>query len=142
MSQEAYQNPADQQIKGFLASLKTVAVVGLSPDPQRDSHRVASYLQKRGLRVIPVNPKAQEILGEKVYADLAAIPHKVDLVDVFRASEHVPEIARQALDLGARGLWLQEGVVHDQAASRCAQAGLLVVQNKCLKTEHARLLGC
>jgi hypothetical protein len=139
MSLATHVNPSDQQLAQLLGAPRTVAVVGLSPETRRDSHRVAAYLQAQGWRIIPVNPKADAILGEKSYPDLAAIPEKVDVVAVFRASEHVPPIAAQAVAIGASVLWLQLGIVNDQAARESAAAGLLVVQDRCIRQEHARL---
>jgi uncharacterized protein len=141
MTAERLPNPDQDAIRDMLTKARTIAVVGLSPDPNRDSHRVASYLLEHGYRVIPVNPKEESILGQKAYPDLAAIPEPVDLVDVFRASEHVPPIAEAAARLGAKALWLQKGVRHDEAARRAAEAGLAVVQDLCIKVEHYCLLG-
>ncbi|MFZ5587660.1 MAG: CoA-binding protein [Thermodesulfobacteriota bacterium] len=134
-------NPPAEAVKDLLCNCRVVAVVGLSPDAGRDSHRVAAYLQEHGYRIIPVNPKAERILGEKCYPDLAAIPEPVDVVDVFRASEHTPAVARQAAAIGAKCLWLQLGVRNEDAASHARARGLMVVQDKCLKVEHHRLLG-
>lgn len=134
-------NPSDQALTEALGQTKTIAVVGLSPKPERDSHKVASYLQRAGYRIIPVNPAQQEILGEKCYPDLASIDRPVDLVDVFRRSEHVPPIAQAAQQIGAKVLWLQEGVIHNEAALAAAEAGLTVVQDSCLMVVHRRLLG-
>jgi predicted CoA-binding protein len=141
MTAEHRPNPDQDGIRDILTQARTIAVVGLSPDPARDSHRVAAYLIEHGYRVIPVNPKEQTILGQKVYPDLAAIPEPVDVVDVFRASEHVPPIAEAATRLGAKALWLQLGVRHDEAARKAAGAGLAVVQDLCIKVEHHCLLG-
>ncbi len=121
---------------------RTVAVVGLSPKPHRDSYEVAEYMQSQGWRIIPVNPAAQvsEILGEKVYPSLidAAKVEKIDLVDVFRRSEDVPPIALEAIAIGAKGLWLQLDIAHAASAAQARAAGLRVVQNKCLLVEHRR----
>jgi predicted CoA-binding protein len=140
MATEHRPNPDQDGIRDILTQARTIAVVGLSPDPSRDSHRVAAYLLEHGYRVIPVNPKEQSILGQKCFADLAAIPEPVDLVDVFRASEHVPPVAEAAARMGAKCLWLQKGVRHDEAACRAAEAGLAVVQDLCIKVEHYCLL--
>jgi len=134
-------NPSDAELKKLLQEVRSVAVVGLSPDPSRDSHKVAAYLQEQGYRIIPVNPTAPEILGEKSYPDLAAIPGEVDVVDVFRRSEAVPEITGQAVKKKAKALWLQKGVRHDQSAAQARAAGLFVVQDTCLMVNHKRLLG-
>lgn len=133
--------PSDEKLKDVLEQADTIAVVGLSPKTSRDSFKVAAYLQAQGYRIIPVNPTAAEILGEKCYPDLASIPEPVDVVDVFRRSEFVPEIARQAAAMGAKALCLQEGVVHHESAREAAQAGLTVLENICLMVEHKRLFG-
>jgi predicted CoA-binding protein len=123
----------------ILTTSKTVAVVGLSPDPGRASHRVASYLQSAGYRIVPVRPDGEEILGEKVYRSLKDIPFPVDIVDVFRKSEAVPTVANEALEIGVRILWLQEGVSHPEAEAACREAGMVVVSDLCLLKEHRRL---
>jgi hypothetical protein len=130
-------------IRSLLASARTIAVIGCSADPGRDSHRVAAYLQRAGYRVIPVNPGFDELLGERCYRDLAEIPGEVeiDIVDVFRRSEHVPPVADQAIARGARALWLQLGITHPEAEQRAAEAGLQVVSNRCLKVEHQLRFG-
>jgi len=133
--------PQDKVLLDLFGQIKTIAVVGLSADPQRDSHMVAAYLQRAGYVIIPVNPKESRILGETCHPDLASIRQPVDVVDVFRRPRFAPEIAQQAAAIKAGTLWLQLGIRHDQAAQMARQAGLLVVQNLCLKVEHARLLG-
>jgi predicted CoA-binding protein len=133
-------NPGDGVLREILQGIRTIAVVGLSANPQRDSHQVASYLQKAGFRIIPVNPAESRILEETSYPDLEAIPVPVDMVDVFRRPEFVPQLAEQAVKIGAKSLWLQLGVRHEQAAEKARQAGLAVVQDLCLKVEHARLM--
>jgi len=125
-------------IKSILEESKTVAVVGLSPREERDSHRVAKYLQSRGYRIIPVNPNADEVLGERSYPDLASVPEPIDVVDVFRRSEAVPEIVEEAIKVGARTVWMQMGVVHEEAAARAREAGLQVVMDRCMMVEHRR----
>ena len=132
-------NEAD--IKSILEESKTVAVVGLSPREERDSHRVAKYLQSQGYRIIPVNPNADEILGERSYPDLASIPEPIDVVDVFRRSEAVPEIVEEAIKVGARTVWIQMGVIHEEAAARAREAGLQVVMDRCMMIEHRRYFG-
>lgn len=133
-----------QAIDHILSHCRTVAVVGLSPKAQRESYRVAQYMQAQGWRIIPVNPVAAvsgaSILGEPVYATLsdAAAHEKIDLVDVFRNSEDVPPVADEAIALGLSSLWLQLGISHDAALARARSAGLVTVQNRCLKVEHAR----
>ena len=124
-----------------LTHCTTIAVVGLSPKPHRDSFRVAKYMQNHGYRIVPINPNATEVLGEKAYASLteAAMHERIDMVNCFRNSEDIPPIAAEAIAIGAKSLWLQIGVVHDVAAQQAQAAGLTVVQDKCLMVEHARL---
>ncbi|AFM27656.1 CoA-binding protein [Desulfomonile tiedjei] len=126
-------------IKEILRSHKVIAVVGLSSNPEKDSYRVAAYLQRHGYKIIPVNPGIEEVLGEKSYPNLSSIPEKIDVVDVFRRSEHVPEVVREAIAVGAKVLWLQLGVVNDEAAEEARKAGVTVVQDKCMMQELARL---
>ncbi len=138
-------NASPEEIRLVLYQARTVAVVGLSDKPQRESHRVANYLKQQGYRVIPVNPNVTEVLGERAYASLKDVPEPVDVVDVFRRPDAVPEVVEQAIEVGAKAVWLQVGVVHDEAAQRARQAGLTVVQNRCMMQEHQRLLaegGC
>lgn len=124
-----------------LADCKTIAVVGLSPKPHRDSFRVAKYMQDHGFRIVPINPNASEVLGEKSYTSLteAAQYERIDMVNCFRNSDDIPPIAAEAMAIGAKSLWLQLGVVNDTAAAQAQAAGLTVVQDKCLMVEHARL---
>ena len=128
-------------IRHILRSYRSVAVVGLSPKPHRASHEVASYMQKHGWRIIPINPNATEILGEKAYPSLleAARFERIELVDVFRNSADVPPVAADAIAIGAKALWLQLGISNAQASSAAQAAGLHTVQNKCLMVEHAVL---
>ena len=128
-------------VEDILKNSRTVAVVGLSPDPDRPSHNVAGYLKENGYKIIPVNPVANEILGEKSYPDLASIPEKVDVVDIFRKSEDVLPIVREAIKIGAGAVWMQEGVINREAAAEARKAGLKVVMNKCMFKEHYRLFG-
>lgn len=123
----------------ILKSSRVVAVVGLSPKPDRPSYRVASYLKEQGYRIIPVNPQASEILGEVCYPDLASIPEPIDVVDIFRRSEEVPAIVEEAIKIGAKAVWMQEGVINNQAAARAGEAGLLVVMDRCMLKEHQKL---
>ena len=116
-------------------------MVGLSTDPSRDSRKVAAYLEDKGYKIVPVNPSADEIMGEKSYPDLAAIPEPVDVVDVFMRSERVPEIADQAIAINAKALWLQVGITNEEAARKARDAGLTVVQDACMLVEHSRLIG-
>lgn len=127
----------EQSINRILA-MSTIAVVGLSPKEERASNGVARYLLDHGYRIIPVNPVQEEILGVKCYPNLAAIDEPVDVVDVFRRPEHCPPIAEQAVAMGAKALWLQLGIVSDEAARIAATGGLLVVMDHCLKIEHRR----
>jgi len=133
----------DAQIKGILRSVKTIAMVGASTNWNRPSYFAMKYLQDKGYRVIPVNPGAagQTVLGEKIYASLRDIPDKVDMVDVFRGSEHVPPIAADAIAIGAKILWMQLGVRNDAAAETAETAGLTVIMNRCPKIEYGRLSG-
>jgi predicted CoA-binding protein len=128
-------------IRQSLANCKTIAVVGLSPKPHRDSFRVAKYMQDHGFRIVPINPNAPEVLGEKAYASLteAAMHERIDMVNCFRNSEDIPPIAAEAIAIGAKSLWLQIGVVNDAAAKQATDAGLVVVQNLCLMVEHRQL---
>ncbi|WP_457555085.1 CoA-binding protein [Candidatus Pyrohabitans sp.] len=135
--------PGEDEIRELLKSAKTIAVVGCSTNPVKDAHRVPKKLIELGYRVIPVNPSAEEILGERCYPSLLDIPGdvKVDIVNVFRPPGEVPEIVEQAIKIGAKAIWLQLGITHDEAARRAREAGLMVVQNRCIKVEHLRLLG-
>lgn len=118
---------------------RSVAVVGLSPDPNRPSHKVATYLAQHGYEIIPVNPDAHEILGRQSYPDLQSLPQLVDIVDIFRRSEEVLPIVDEAIKIGAKAVWMQEGVINEKAAARARDAGLLVVMDKCMFKEHRRL---
>lgn len=144
MNPASASTPPDDIVR-ILATCRTVAVVGLSPKPERDSFRVSRYMQSQGWRVIPVNPvvaaSGAHILGEVVYATLtdAAQAEKIDLVDVFRNSADVPPVVDEAIAIGARAVWMQQGIAHEAAAQRARAAGLQVVENKCLMVEHARL---
>ena len=126
--------------KAVLTSCHVIAVVGLSPDPGRPSYHVASYLQEKGYRIIPVNPQTDNILGETCYPDLVSIPEKIDAVDIFRRADEVPLIVEQAIKIGARAVWMQEGVVNEAAARRAANAGLLVIMDRCMLKEHRRTI--
>jgi len=120
----------------ILNEYRIVAIVGLSPDPSRPSHRVAKYLDRHGFRLIPVNPDAQEILGKRSYHDMSSIPEPIEIVDIFRRSEEVMPIVDEAIKIGAKVVWMQEGVINEKAASMARDAGLLVVMNKCMFKEH------
>jgi uncharacterized protein len=123
----------------ILRSAHTIAVVGLSGKRFRPSHGVAEYMQRAGYRIIPVNPLETEVLGEKSYPNLDAVPEPVDIVDIFRRSEHVPEIVEAAIRKGAKVVWMQEGVIHEEAARRAEAAGLAVVMDRCILKDHRRL---
>jgi len=123
----------------LLRASRTIAVVGLSNKRARPSYGVSEYMQNAGYRIIPVNPVEKEVLGEKAYATLEEIPEPVDIVDVFRRAEFVPEIVDSAIRMGAKAIWLQEGVVHEEAARRGREAGLIVVMDRCILKEHRRL---
>lgn len=118
---------------------KVIAVVGLSANPERPSHRVASYLKGNGYRIIPVNPSIESALDEKSYPDLSGIPEKIDVVDIFRKPEDVLPIVEEAIRIGAKTVWLQEGVINEEAAETARKAGLRVVMNKCMLKEHQRI---
>ena len=135
----AFRNPPDAIIKEVLSTPRTVAVVGCSPNPERDSHRIAKLLKARGHRVIPVNPGHQEILGEACYASLRDVPEEVDMVDIFRRSDHVAPIVDEAIETGARIVWMQLGVIDERAAVKAQQAGLIVVMDRCPAIEYRRL---
>ena len=123
----------------ILSFSRVVAVVGLSAKPDRPSYRVASYLKEQGYKIIPVNPTEKEVLGEPCYPDLASVPESVDVVDVFRRSEEVPPIVEEAIRIGAKTVWMQEGVINEEAAARGREAGLRVVMDKCMLKEHQKL---
>jgi predicted CoA-binding protein len=128
----------EERIENILLEAKTVAVVGISDKPERPSHVVAKYLQERGYRIIPVNPVLREVLGEKAYASLSEIPERIDLVDVFRRPNDVPPIAEEAVRIGARFFWMQEGVVSDRACGILDAAGIPWVMDRCVKKELAK----
>jgi predicted CoA-binding protein len=135
-------NMKDEEIKDTLRSFKTIAVVGISPKEDRPSYVVASYLKSKGYRIIPVRPDGDEILGEKAYPSLSEIPKeiRVDVVDIFRRSEDVPPVVEEAIQRGAKMLWMQEGVIHKEAGEKAEEAGLKVIMDRCIKKEHQRLL--
>lgn len=135
-----FANPSEDELRSLLKTIKTIAIVGLSPKTDRPSYRVAAGLQKLGYRVVPVHPLAEEILGEKVYASLREIPFPVDLVDVFRDPEHIAPIVDDAIAIGAPRLWLQDGVVNEAEAQRAQAAGLQVVMDRCVWRDAVALL--
>lgn len=133
-------NSTSDEIRDIFASVKTIAILGLSPDPDKASHRVAKYLQEKGFKIVPVYPKEDEILGEKVYRSLAEIPFAVDMVDIFRKPNALPMVAEATLARGdVKVFWAQKGIVNNEAAELVEKAGLKVVQNKCTMVEHASL---
>jgi len=127
-----------EQITELLKSAKTIAVAGLSDSPMRTSYGVSEYMQSQGYRIIPVNPQITESLGEKAYATLSEVPEKIDIVNVFRRSEFVPEVVEEAIRLGVPAIWMQEGVVHEEAAAKARAAGIFVVMDRCILKEHRR----
>ena len=128
-----------KQISEILRIGRTIAVVGLSAKRYRPSYGVAEYMQRAGYRIIPVNPHETEVLGEKCYPDVESVPEPIDIVDIFRRSEFVPEIVEAAIRKGAKVIWMQEGVIHEEAARRAQEAGLEVVMDRCILKDHRRL---
>ena len=135
----AHANPSDQQLKQLLTDATTIAVVGASANPDKASYGIMQKLQRAGYRVIPVNPRETEILGERSYPSLVDVPERIDIVDVFRRAEDTPAIADDAITIGARALWLQTGIVNEYAAGRAAAAGLTVVMDACIGATHSLL---
>lgn len=135
----SFQNPSDEAIRALLQRVKTIAVVGLSPKPDRPSFGVSQIMQAAGYRIIPVHPGASEILGEKAYADLASVPEAIDLVDVFRKAQDVDAVVDEAIRLKLPAIWIQLGIVNEAAALRAQAAGLVVVMDRCIKVEWRRL---
>jgi hypothetical protein len=133
-------NRSSEEIRAVLENYKTVAIVGLSPNPKRDSHKVAKYLKENHYEIVPVNPGQKEILGETCYPNLKAIPFPVDVVDIFRKPDAIPPVVDDAIEIGAKLVWMQLGLVHNQAADKARKAGLEVIMNKCIKTEHMNML--
>ena len=123
----------------ILREYKTVAVVGISSDEGRPSHRVARYLKEHGYRIIPVNPREKEVLGEKCYPDLCSVPEQIEVVDVFRRPRFLPRVVAEAMYAGAKAVWMQEGIVHEGAARRAREAGMEVVMDRCMMKEHRNL---
>lgn len=134
-----FTNPSPDDICKLLRESHTVAVIGLSPNPARPSFQVALALQQFGHRILPVRPAISEVLGEKAYPDLDSLPEIPDIVEVFRAAEHVPAIVDACIRLGIKRLWLQDGVVHEAAALRAQQAGITVVMDRCMLRDHGQL---
>lgn len=127
-------------IPEILKNSRTIAVVGLSGNPMRVSNGVSAYMQRSGYRIIPVNPQETEVLGERSYARLEDVPEKIDIVNVFRRPEYTPEVVESAIKVGAKVVWMQEGVVNEAAAARAREAGLDVVMDKCILKEHRKML--
>ena len=125
-------------IKEILETYRTIAVVGLSSSPWRPSYSVSKYMLNAGYRIIPVNPKEVEVLGEPAFASLDVVPHPFEIVDIFRRSEYAPDIVEEAIRCKARVIWMQEGVIHNAAAARAREAGLDVIMDRCILREHAR----
>ena len=133
-------SPQDRsdEIGALLERAKTIAVVGLSDSPLRPSHGVSAYMQHHGYRIIPVNPKIKGALGEKAVASLGEIKEKIDIVDIFRRSENVPEVVDEAVKLGVPAIWMQEGVIHEPSAKKARAAGIFVVMDRCILKEHQK----
>lgn len=141
MTSSAPRTPSDEELRQILGRARTIAVVGLSSNPHRPSHEVAEYLQRRGYRIVPVNPNEAQVLGERTYASLLDVPGdvSVDIVDVFRRSEATPGIAEDAVAIGAKVLWLQDGVISDDARRIAEEGGLTVIMNDCIRRQLGRL---
>jgi uncharacterized protein len=135
-----FENPNREEIKLILENAKIIAVVGLSDNPDRTSYMVSEAMQNKGYRIIPVNPNAEKILGEKCYASLTDIPEQIDIVNVFRRSEFIVPIAEEAIKSKAKVLWLQQGVYNEEAASLASKQELTVIMDRCIKVEHSILL--
>jgi predicted CoA-binding protein len=131
----------DQMMKDILLSARTIASFGLSSNPGKESYGIVQYLKSQGYRMIPVNPTADEILGEKSYPDLESVPEPIDVVQVFRRSEDVPPVVDSAIRVGAKVVWMQEGIVNEEAAQKAREAGLQVVMDACMRGTHRRLIG-
>ena len=136
-----FSNPGTEEIRQLLREVHTIAIVGLSPNESRPSFGVARGLQSKGYRIIPVRPLVDKVLGEKAYPDLESLPDLPDIVDVFRAPAHVPAIVDSCIQLGIKRLWLQDGVVHEEAVQKAQAAGIMVVMNRCMWRDCARLCG-
>lgn len=135
-----FTNPSLDEIQQLLKMTKTIAVVGLSPKPSRPSHGVSAAMQGFGYRIIPVRPAVEEVLGEQAYADLHALPNRPDLVDVFRAPEHVGPIVDACIELGIKAIWLQDGVINEAAAEKAVAAGITVVMDRCIYRDYMQLM--
>ena len=135
------ENATPAEIRDIFASARTIAVVGLSDKPDRDSHRVAAYLQRAGYRILPVNPAVKEVLGVKAVPGLRDLTEPVDVVHIFRKPDAVPEIVEDAIAIGAKVIWMQDGIVHNAAADRARAAGLKVVMSRCMLRDHRAMMG-
>ena len=135
----AHANPSDAELKQLLTDATTIAMVGASANPEKASHGIMQKLQRSGYRVIPVNPRETEILGERSYPSLIDVPERIDIVDVFRRAEDTPGIADEAVTIGAKALWLQSGIVSEDAAARATAGGLTVVMDACIGATHSLL---
>jgi uncharacterized protein len=131
----------DQMLKDILLSAKTIASVGLSSNRAKESYGIVEYLKGQGYHIIPVNPTTNEVLGEKAYPDLESVPEKIDVVQVFRRPEDVPPVVDSAIKVGAKVVWMQEGIVNEEAAEKARAAGLQVVMDACMRVTHRRLIG-
>ncbi len=140
MDKPGWSNPDEDEIARLLRESRTIAVVGCSPKPERTSHQIAAFLIEQGYEVFPVHPKAEEILGRKVYPSLSDIPEPVDIVDVFRKPEATPPIAEQAVQIGAKALWLQQGIVNEDAWRIATEAGLMCIMDRCIAVMHRLLI--
>jgi uncharacterized protein len=132
-------HPSSAEIIEILKTCRKIAVVGLSPKEERDSNKVARYLSEHGYEIIPVNPGQAEILGRECFKTLKDIPFKVDMVDLFLDTRHIPPVVEQAIEIGAKVIWMQKGISHREAADKAAKAGIKVIMNRCVKEEHVRL---
>jgi len=133
------ENATTEEIKAILLAAKTIAVVGISADESKDSFMVAEYMQKHGYKIIPINPKYSEILGEKCYPDLKSVQESIDIVNIFRKPDAIAQIADEAIEINAKTIWMQLGLANNAAAEKARQKGLTVVMNKCLKIEHRNI---
>jgi predicted CoA-binding protein len=139
-SPRMFSNPPPDEIRSLLTRVRTIAVVGLSPRPERPSHRIGRRLQEWGYRVIPVRPAVAEVLGERAYARLSDLPDKPDLVDVFRAARGIGPIVEECIALGIPAIWIQQGIINEPAAQRARDAGMFVVMDRCISVEYRRLM--
>ncbi len=140
MCQIPEKRATDEELVEILGKTKTVAVVGISHKEERDSHKVAKYLKEHGFKMIPVNPKYKEVLGEPCYPDLKSVPGHIDVVDIFRNIEAIPGVVGEAIEVRADTVWMQLGLAHNEAAEKACNKGLKVVMDKCIKIEHHRLI--